>query len=263
MWKLPCSEVPINLEHEADCSCLRGNSSPGIGRETIAESPKSGAPTSSWASPSFNEADNIAHVVHHCDEGLRLHFSQLSAVIINVDNNSIDDTEVLSRAPSLRRRACICRLPRECGGRGTTFSTSSRRLHDWEPAPSSWWMRTWRASRLNGWPGWPDPVLDHHFDYVTPLYARHEYDGTITNHVCYPLIRDCSERDIRQPIGGDFGIVRRAGRGASRRRVEYEHPPVRHRYLHDDERRHRGLQAGAGSSGCEGPQAERAQLGRR
>jgi hypothetical protein len=32
-------------------------------------------------------------------------------------------------------------------------------------------------------------VLLHGFDYVSPLYLRHKYDGTITNSIVYPLTR--------------------------------------------------------------------------
>jgi hypothetical protein len=41
---------------------------------------------------------------------------------------------------------------------------------------------------------------------VTPRYARHKYDGTITNQLCYPLTRALYGKRVRQPIGGDFGL---------------------------------------------------------
>jgi hypothetical protein len=50
------------------------------------------------------------------------------------------------------------------------------------------------------------PVLHEGFDYVAPLYLRHKYDGTITNSIVYPLTRALYGRDVRQPIGGDFGF---------------------------------------------------------
>jgi hypothetical protein len=59
-------------------------------------------------------------------------------------------------------------------------------------------------------PGWIElllgPVLHEGFDYVAPLYLRHKYDGTITNSIVYPLTRALYGRDVRQPIGGDFGF---------------------------------------------------------
>jgi hypothetical protein len=43
-------------------------------------------------------------------------------------------------------------------------------------------------------------------DFVAPLYNRSKYDGTITNFLCYPLTATLYGKNIRQPIGGDFGL---------------------------------------------------------
>jgi glycosyltransferase involved in cell wall biosynthesis len=43
-------------------------------------------------------------------------------------------------------------------------------------------------------------------DFVTPYYNRFKYDGTITNFLCYPVTMSLFGKDIRQPIGGDFGL---------------------------------------------------------
>jgi hypothetical protein len=56
------------------------------------------------------------------------------------------------------------------------------------------------------------PVLEEDYDYVSPYYMRHKYDGTITNTIVYPLTRALYGKRIRQPIGGDFGF---SGRLAS------------------------------------------------
>jgi hypothetical protein len=50
------------------------------------------------------------------------------------------------------------------------------------------------------------PVVDGKADYITPLYARHKHDGTITNSIAYPLTRALYGVRIRQPIGGEFGF---------------------------------------------------------
>jgi glycosyltransferase involved in cell wall biosynthesis len=55
------------------------------------------------------------------------------------------------------------------------------------------------------------PVLKKGYDFVTPLYSRNEYDGTITNSICYPLIYGLLGKNIRQPIGGDFAFSGRLG----------------------------------------------------
>ena len=65
-------------------------------------------------------------------------------------------------------------------------------------------------------PAWMEllltPLLEHAFDYVAPLYLRHRFDGTITNSIVYPLTRSLYGREVRQPIGGEFGF---SGRLAS------------------------------------------------
>jgi hypothetical protein len=53
------------------------------------------------------------------------------------------------------------------------------------------------------------PIVEHDFDYVAPLYLRHKYDGTITNSIVYPLTRSLYGREVRQPIGGEFGFSSR------------------------------------------------------
>jgi len=50
-----------------------------------------------------------------------------------------------------------------------------------------------------------DPVLNG-YDFVAPDYSRYKFDGTITNTIAYNLTRDLYGVNIRQPIGGDFGM---------------------------------------------------------
>jgi len=50
------------------------------------------------------------------------------------------------------------------------------------------------------------PILKGGYDFVTPLYSRYKYDGTITNNIAYPLTRALYGARIRQPIGGDFAV---------------------------------------------------------
>src|SRR5439155_27071648 len=50
------------------------------------------------------------------------------------------------------------------------------------------------------------PIVAKRADYVTPRYAHHKYDGTITNSIACPLTRALYGLRIRQPIGGEFGF---------------------------------------------------------
>src|SRR6266850_7577322 len=62
------------------------------------------------------------------------------------------------------------------------------------------------------------PIVRDEADYVTPLYARHKHDGTITNTIAYPLTRALYGARVRQPIGGEFGF------GADLARAYLEQP---------------------------------------
>jgi hypothetical protein len=156
--------------------------------------------------PSFNEADNIAHVVQQCDRGLREHFGDHDAIIINVDNDSFDDTEAAFHAADAKIPRVYLSTPPGVRGKGNNFFNllmAAQQLEaravvavdaDLESITPEWMPRLAR------------PVIEHDHDFVTPVYARNEYDGTITNHVCYPLIYGLLGMDVRQPIGGDFAL---------------------------------------------------------
>ncbi|MCK4714505.1 MAG: glycosyltransferase [Candidatus Aenigmarchaeota archaeon] len=53
-----------------------------------------------------------------------------------------------------------------------------------------------------------EPV-DEGFDLAVPYYERHKYDSVITNHVIYPFVTSMYGTEVRQPIGGEFGLSSR------------------------------------------------------
>jgi len=57
-----------------------------------------------------------------------------------------------------------------------------------------------------------DPVINHDYQFVSPVYLRHKYDATITNNIVYNLTRALYGKRIRQPIGGDFAFSSEVGR---------------------------------------------------
>ena len=50
------------------------------------------------------------------------------------------------------------------------------------------------------------PVLESGFDFVAPQYLRHKYEGTLISGILYPVVRALFGKQIRQPIGSDFGF---------------------------------------------------------
>lgn len=159
--------------------------------------------------PSYKEADSIGHVVRQADLGIREFFPDTRALILNVDNDSPDGTEDAFLNAGSRTPQLYLSTPRGVTGKGNNFWNLFVAAEHLEARAivcvdadlvsiSPLWMR-----RLGG------PLLADECDYITPIYARNEYDGTITNNICYPLLRGTLGTRIRQPIGGDFGLSTR------------------------------------------------------
>jgi glycosyltransferase involved in cell wall biosynthesis len=156
--------------------------------------------------PSYNEADNIAFVVKQCNQGLRTHFKEYSSVIINVDNNSPDGT----RSAFLNSVNTIPKIyvSTEPGimGKGNNFYNLFKEATRLKAKA----VVVVDADITSITPDWvwslASPILSNEYHFVTPVYTRHEYDGTITNNICYPLIYGLLGKNIRQPIGGDFAF---------------------------------------------------------
>ena len=155
--------------------------------------------------PSFRNAATIGHVTKTAAEGLRRHFPEMRAVIVNADGGSDDGTRD-------RVRASADGVPTVAGryegrsGKGSAFRAIFEAVvllnakacavvdSDLRSITPEW------IARLVG------PVIRGEADYVTPLYARHKHDGTITNTIAYPLTRALYGARVRQPIGGEFGF---------------------------------------------------------
>jgi hypothetical protein len=155
--------------------------------------------------PSFNNAATVGHVARTVATGLRTHFPDASPVIVNADGGSKDGTsEVVARSTD--------GLPTITGayvgppGKGSAF----RAIFEIAAQLGVEACAVVDSDLRSITPEWIDrlisPIKDGSADYVTPLYARHKFDGTITNNVAYPLTRALYGLRLRQPIGGEFGF---------------------------------------------------------
>lgn len=155
--------------------------------------------------PSYNEADNISFVVKQVDKGLAKNFNDFRAVIINLDNDSSDGTREEFLKTKTECAKIYISTPPGVRGKGNNFYNLFKYIKklkaqavavvdaDLESITPDWMSILFR------------PITDG-YDYTTPYYARSEYDGSLTNHICYPLIYGLFGYDIRQPIGGDFSF---------------------------------------------------------
>jgi len=180
--------------------------------------------------PSFNNATTIGHVVTTASLGLARYFPGVRAIIVNSDGGSTDGTrDVVASADALAHQDATAPETLQIAhhlngvhrivtpyhgipGKGSAFRTIfaiAERLKAKACAVVDSDLRSIQ-------PGWFElllkPILSEGFDYVAPMYLRHKYDGTITNSIVYPLTRALYGKEVRQPIGGEFGF---SGRMAS------------------------------------------------
>jgi glycosyltransferase involved in cell wall biosynthesis len=168
--------------------------------------------------PSYNNASTIAHVVKAAAAGLAKYFPGQRCVIVNSDGGSKDGTaEVVATAEFGAPSAILVSHPvspiqkivtpyHGLPGKGSALRTIfaiAQRLKARACAVVDSDLRSIT-------PAWMElllgPVFAHDLDYVAPLYLRHKFDGTITNSIVYPLTRALYGREVRQPIGGEFGF---------------------------------------------------------
>jgi glucosylglycerate synthase len=155
--------------------------------------------------PSFRNAATIGYVASTAAKGLREHFPGARVAIVNADGGSQDGTpdRVVEGASGVP-----VAVGRYIGppGKGSAFRaifTAVGMLGARACAVVDSDLRSitpeWIGRLLI-------PITSGDADYMTPLYARHKHDGTITNSVAYPLTRALYGLRVRQPIGGEFGF---------------------------------------------------------
>jgi glucosylglycerate synthase len=169
--------------------------------------------------PSFQNARTIGHVVRAVEAGLRKHFPDRHCLIAVSDGSSTDGTPQAALAATTRGDEELLLLdpkvdpPRKVAltytglsGKGSAF----RAIFELAASLGAGGCAVLDADLRSIGPEWVErlvgPVLDHGYDLVAPVYARHKQDGTITNSIAFPITAALYGRRLRQPIGGDFGF---------------------------------------------------------
>src|SRR4030043_2412389 len=168
--------------------------------------------------PSYNNSRTIGHVVRAVLAGLAKYFPGAKAVIINSDGGSTDGTQeevkkvqiedfktILTSHPVHPIQKIVTPY-HGIPGKGSSFRT----IFEITQILNAKACAVVDSDLRSITPEWMElllrPVYEEGFDYVSPLYARHKFDGTITNSIVYPLTRALYGKRGRQPIGGDFGF---------------------------------------------------------
>lgn len=155
--------------------------------------------------PSYNESQSISFPTQQADKGLTKYFSQHSAVIINCDNNSPDDTRAAFMRTSTKTPKIYISTEEGVTGKGNNVRNLFAKAVELRAKA----VIVIDADLKSVTPLWIrnlcEPLLEQ-YEFVAPLYVRHKYDGTITSIIAYPLTRALYGRRVRQPIGGDYGF---------------------------------------------------------
>ncbi|MGK2855639.1 MAG: glycosyltransferase [Thermoanaerobaculia bacterium] len=167
--------------------------------------------------PSFNNAHSIGHVAATAARGLASAFPGAHSLVLNSDGGSTDGTPERFRehaeaareeiggdaARAIRVASVRYRGP---SGKGSAF----RDIFDVASRVGAAAVVVLDADLRSVTPEWiarlATPVESGEFDFVAPLYRRHKFDGTITNSIIYPMTAALYGGNVRQPIGGDFGV---------------------------------------------------------
>jgi hypothetical protein len=158
--------------------------------------------------PCFNNEDTIGYVVEQVCKGLADYFPEQRAAVFVSDGGSLDNTrETAYMAPtpeSVQKRVTIYRgMPGKGSSLRAVFEVASL-------------LKVKAAAVVDSdlrsiTPEWikllVEPILNRTAGFVVPFYRRHKFDGTITNHIVYPMTRALYGVEVRQPIGGDFGFA--------------------------------------------------------
>ncbi|MCD6255243.1 MAG: glycosyltransferase [Deltaproteobacteria bacterium] len=172
--------------------------------------------------PSYNNERTIAQVVKAVEYGLAKYFPRFKSVLLNSDGGSTDRTREIVGEISIYSQldtiliehpvhpACqVVTAYHGLPGKGSALQAILKVAH----ALGAKACMLVDADLRSITPEWVEyllgPILIKGYDYVTPIYSRHKYDGTITNMIVYPLTRALYGKRVRQPIGGDFGLSRR------------------------------------------------------
>jgi glucosylglycerate synthase len=159
--------------------------------------------------PSFNEVRTISNVAATADRGLREYFPHKKPVIINADNDSPDGTREAFLSAETKAPKIYISTPKGEKGKGRNV----RNLFQAAVELGAKAVVIVDADLTSFTPKWiqrlGEPLFSG-FDYVSPIYERHKYDASITNHFARPLLQALYGVRIGQPIGGDFGFSGKA-----------------------------------------------------
>ncbi len=173
--------------------------------------------------PTYNNAATVGQVVQTIRAGLLKFFPRERAVIVNADGGSrdqtpdlvrgasINDAQVSSDIHALRTLHCIsAEYPGEpaTGTALRTILASADLLR-----ASACAVVSPESTTIE--PDWIErllrPVYQGKFDFVTPLYRRHKFDGLLIRNLVYPMTRAFYGKRVKEPYASEFAFSGQLG----------------------------------------------------
>jgi glycosyltransferase involved in cell wall biosynthesis len=157
--------------------------------------------------PCYNNEGTIAHVIQMVTHGLAKYYKDRRSVILIADGGSTDDTREVAKEFEIKPwQEKITSIYRGPAGKGSAFRSifeAAKRLK----VKACMVVDSDLRSITSDWVRYLlEPIVEKGYQYVSPIYSRYKYDGTITNNIVYNLTRALYGLRIRQPIGGDFAF---------------------------------------------------------
>ncbi len=168
--------------------------------------------------PTYNNAATVGQVVQTIRAGLLKYFPRERAVIVNADGGSRDQTPDLVRGASIND----AQVSTDIQALRTLHSISAE--YPGEPSTGTA-LRTILASadllRASACavispdsttiePDWIErllrPVYQGTYDFVTPLYRRHKFDGLLIRNLVYPMTRAFYGKRVKEPYASEFAF---------------------------------------------------------
>lgn len=165
-----------------------------------------------------NHAETVGHVVQVIRDGLLKYFPRERVAIVNADGGSQDRTIDLVRAVSISDVGNVSTIQalRTMHIVSTQYSgtpSAGKAMHIVVAAADLLRAKACvivapESSEIQ--PEWIDrllrPIFQEHFDFVTPVYRRHRFEGILVTNLLYPMTSALYGRQVREPRPAEFAF---------------------------------------------------------
>lgn len=156
--------------------------------------------------PSYNEAKNIGLVVKKAALGLSKYFPNLTSVVVNCDNHSLDGTKEAFFAAECELPRLYLSTPPGFRGKGGNLRNAFQAAADLSAKGVAVVDANLISLKTVWFKNLLEPIISGQADYVTPFYVRHRYDTPLTRILIYPMMRALFGRRVFQPISVDHAF---------------------------------------------------------